>query len=124
MINGTYRTSTTYQPKAFAVNGSVLNTNAGANQCNTLVSTQKVDFTPYTTVTMNTSAGTVTLNVSGYSGDGYLGVYLVNVNNQGYYLGVSISSQQQDFTINLVDNLASTINPPNASVTISEIIIE
>ena len=89
----------------------------------TLVSNDLVDFTNYNTVEMLTNFGTVTLDVSAFSGSGYLCVYSVFYGSKRH-LGVCVSSAKQYFGNNAIDALDARVYPTSSSIAISKITLK
>lgn len=94
----------------------------------TLVVTDKIDFSAYTSVKVKYSQGSrtleATLNVSGYDGENYLCVDIER-NSSNAVLKILVSSQKTLFADHVVDNLVSygALNVGH-DVSIYEIILE
>ena len=126
--NGAYQTTSGYTISAFSNQGGVLNaTLQGNNHAFTLVSKEKIDFSGLTTVTFKNSINNITLDVSGYSGEGYLCVHYTHPTGGGVQYGISVCSQKPSFLNNVISGLSVDRNTTAStawSMTSSEITVQ
>lgn len=130
--NGVYNTvSANPAYGGFVINDESLYWNLPLSQslsAATLVATDKIDFSAYTSVKVKYSQGggmlEATLNVSGYDSENYLCVDIER-NSSNAVLKIMVSSQKPLFADHVVDNLVSygTLNVGH-DVDIHEIILE
>lgn len=123
--NGIYSANTTFSPRAFTNHGGVLDSGGvAANTCTSIVSQNLIDFSSYYTITVKNNAQNLTLDVSGYSGTGYLCVYFVRGNTNNCGIAVAITSAKSNFGLNIISGLATSSAVSENQCTISEITVE
>ena len=124
--NGVYSSNATaFSPRAFTNHGGALDSGSVASgTCTSIVSQDLIDFSGYSTITVKNSAQNLTLDVSGYSGTGYLCVYFNRDNANHFGIAVGIASVKSNFGLNIISNLAISSAASENQCTISEITIE
>ena len=95
----------------------------------TLVSTNLIDFTNYSTITVkNDKTADVTINVSGLTGNGYLAVYaFIRNNTNDVVVGVNVSTQKDNFgeyAIGSYKKEETASGTATTTIKISEITVE
>lgn len=126
--NGVYASVNGYTPNAFAISGSNLVSQipSAQNACSSLVVKEEIDFSSYDMITIVTSThGTLTIDVSQYSGTGYLGIAFQR-NSVGYTDFVAcVATTKTNFSSNAISGLSASTQQSSSigSATITEITI-
>lgn len=95
------------------------------NNCTcSIVVSEQINFTNYSVVKCTSSPSENNLDVSGYSGYGYLCVYQVKDEHGVLYQGLCISSQKTNFAENIINNMNTYVAGEPYAFTVTEITIE
>ena len=135
--NGVHKsTAASVAPVAFVLDGTnnaiYRNINTPAGTQATLVSEEEIDFTNYSRITLVSNAGTISVDVSGYSGLGYLALcaWIASATSETNNVNIRLyaSTQKSNFAENPVSGVAPASiianGPSTYQITISEITIE
>lgn len=124
VFNGDYMTAG-YAGEPFTVVSDALEVNlpylSPAHE-KTLV-TEAIDFTNFSTVTVKTNKGNMTLNVSGITGNAYLATDVRRDTNT-FTAQVMLASSQYDYGHNIVSGTVASMVIPESIYRITEIIVE
>lgn len=126
--NGVYKLVSQATIAPFGISGNNLYTNPTTNNSgSTLVSTDLIDFSNYSTIKVKTNHTTtpdVSLNVSGYNGTGYLAVAGWQGGSGARLVRINVISEKEDYASHVVDNLEAEISGFVGQIEISEITVE
>lgn len=127
--NGTHYTKNqTNQPtiRAFTAGNTLTATLTANNQAFTLTTSQAIDFSNYSKVTVVESASNWEINVSGYNGLGYLCIAFARDTIGNSYRYVCVSSTPDYFADHVINNLETqkVSEQQFYTVNISEIVVE
>lgn len=130
-VTQTYTPFNNYGVVPFTISGGALQLNIDATVVNngaTFITDDIIDFSNYATITVKSNYGTKAVNVSGYSGTGYLALTVCRDGSTIGHLYYGIVSAKQDMLFepsNIINNLAQDFSLSTSGVvSITEITIE
>lgn len=106
------------------MNNALYSALTSSGTCSTVIVNDLIDFSKYSTVTLVSSVGTITLDVSGYSGSGYLAFDVLYINNARYLNLLVTSVCGNNYSENVVSSLRTDLGYTASSISISSVIIE